>query len=346
MVCFSREIGVVFGARRAIAALPGVCGSCGQVAEPRHALAASGAGAPFRVSYCVGCDLWLARRRLLHTSAAGLAALLTALATAAVFILSPWLGWFAQWGLVLAAAGAPFGALCVAHLARPELSRVEGARLSGADLLGHPAFVRVVAQASGLPCGTRRAASPLLLAGIGGVLLTGVAAWASSLALHPVLVIVNVRPVPVRILVDGRSVARLPAGGFENAAATRRVRVPVGLRRLKGVDEEGHVGAELMARFAPGKVHLFAPGRSGHCFWREVDGYGRVAGRRVEPMSLTQQFWVLDGVDSWFSPNPASVGDRWSSGGVMVALRHALCDLAPGGAAAPSGPRPPLPSWR
>ena len=38
------------------------------------------------------------------------------------------------------------------------------------------------------------------------------------------------------------------------------------------------------------------------------------------------RFWVLpDSIDIWFAPLPQEVADGMSSGGVVSALRHALC---------------------
>ena len=89
--------------------------------------------------------------------------------------------------------------------------------------------------------------------------------------------------------------------------------------------------ARVQVTLDAGALYLFAPGAANHCFWLERDTYGKASEAPIIRRLGGKDgfFSIPTRIDSWFSPNPDPGADTRSSGGVMVALRHARCPDAP-----------------
>lgn len=149
--------------------------------------------------------------------------------------------------------------------------------------------------------------------------------------------ILNLTDSPLMITVDGRAAVEVAPSSNESARAGSLVEWPTGRQEVLAISEDGREIARRSVHIRAGREHLFAPKANGTCFWTETSGYGRAghASRLVAPLSSGTDFWVLPRIDTWFAPNPTQVEDARSTGGVLVALRQALCEEAPDQAQAP-----------
>jgi hypothetical protein len=151
---------------------------------------------------------------------------------------------------------------------------------------------------------------------------------------HPLLRIINVTEGRVQVTIDGRFQAFVEPTSVESPAAGVELRVPSGARELVvRAAGDGRLVSRQTEQFDGGRVHLFAPGSDGYCFWLESTGYGRAgkSSAHYEPLPTDRGFWTLPrDVDTWFAPNPPpGEGDARASGGILTALRQAPCAEAP-----------------
>lgn len=145
----------------------------------------------------------------------------------------------------------------------------------------------------------------------------------------PAVVVLNLSAGSAALFVDGHHLGLVESTSLESPSAGLRVRLAVGQRaiELRTLSEDRAVGAQRV-QVEPGGQYLYAPASEGYCFWLEYDGYGReVREQRRVPLSADSEFWRLpERIDTWFASNPGSTGDVRSSGGTMLALRHARCE--------------------
>jgi hypothetical protein len=149
---------------------------------------------------------------------------------------------------------------------------------------------------------------------------------------YPRLVVLNFGPSVVDLAIDGRQVGRVEPTSLESRSAGFRLRVSAGEHVVTIRTPEQEKVDQRSITLSAGRMHLMAIEDQGYCFWLETDHYGRGAPKRRKHrlLSPSRGFWLLpERVDSWFGPNPTSSGDERSSGGAMVALRHAPCEEVP-----------------
>jgi hypothetical protein len=169
---------------------------------------------------------------------------------------------------------------------------------------------------------------PLLSACVLGLAVSPVLHWFE----HPEVVVLNLGVEPFVVLADGRTIARVPAMSLESPTAGVHLRLAAGTHRIELESEQGQPLASAELRLSRGRTHLYAPLSQEHCFWLERDVYGRAAPpeERYRALPDETRFWTLPrDIDTWFEKNPDPSGDQRSSGGTLVALRHARCTEAP-----------------
>lgn len=148
----------------------------------------------------------------------------------------------------------------------------------------------------------------------------------------PKLVVLNFGDTPVQLLVDDEAVGHVEPTSLESRSAGTRVRVSAGEHVVVALTPEQVEVERRTLRLDAGGLHLLALGASGYCFWIERDHYGKQTSQPKSHQLLDPRrpFWRLpERVDSWFGPNASPSTDDRSSGGTMVALRHAPCDDVP-----------------
>lgn len=149
---------------------------------------------------------------------------------------------------------------------------------------------------------------------------------------HPKVVILNLGLEPFDVVVDGRNVTEVPVTSLESPAAGVHVRLASGVREVSVVSKAGAVLSSGTLELHAGRTHLYAPLSDEHCFWLERDTYGRAEPpeERYRRLPEDSRFWTLPrDIDTWFHENPDPSSDDRSSGGTLVALRHARCGEAP-----------------
>lgn len=148
----------------------------------------------------------------------------------------------------------------------------------------------------------------------------------------PTVVVLNLSPHDLELLVDGRPAQRVPVSSLESSDAAVRLPLPAGTHwfEARTVAESAAV-ARVQVTLDAGALYLFAPGAANHCFWLERDTYGKASEAPIIRRLGGKDgfFSIPTRIDSWFSPNPDPGADTRSSGGDMVALRHARCPDAP-----------------
>jgi hypothetical protein len=180
-------------------------------------------------------------------------------------------------------------------------------------------------------CVTRR--SPLSAWLVSGVVLSAALAWFFFWLYHPLVRVLNLTENRFEVWVDGRMLAGLDPTSAETPRAGAELYLPAGRRNIKVLSTEGENVSSLSVRLETGRAHLFAPGAQEHCFWLEIQSYGRDAQVRPEyfPLEGEARFWVLEmRIDNWFSENPPASGPSSRlSGGTATALRQAACSEVP-----------------
>ena len=172
------------------------------------------------------------------------------------------------------------------------------------------------------------AALPISVAAIGP------AAYATF---FPTLVILNLSAHDIELSVDGRALERVPLSSLESADAGTRLSLAAGTHLLEArAIADATVLERAQVALDAGELYLFAPASVGYCFWLEIDTYGKAStSKQIRRLGGNSGFFRLPGrVDSWFAANPEPGADVRSSGGDMVALRHARCPDAPSSATA------------
>lgn len=171
---------------------------------------------------------------------------------------------------------------------------------------------------------------PLLSAPVLGLLLAPALFWFE----HPEVVVLNLGPEPFVLVADGRAVASVPPTRLESPTAGVHLRLAAGPHQVELRSEEGQPLQRAELRLSRGRTHLYAPFGEDHCFWLERDSYGKAEPPELRYRALPDdtRFWTLPrDIDTWFSKNPDPSSDHRSSGGTLVALRHARCAEAPSG---------------
>lgn len=323
------------------AVLPHECACCLTTAAESRREVRSTDGATLIVPYCSSC-LWHVSAAATRSLAATLASVLFAVTFAAALPL-----------LWTAPAAPLYGAIVVAGALFPlAVLRIFGARRRA----GHAAHSRAVwflrdgqvacassawaerlQQTAGQRGAPRRArepnANPWALSGVGVALM----AVPLFYPLHfPEVRVVNLTGSVLTISSDGREICRVTPTTQESPSAGVIARFPAGHRLVRAMNAEGELIDERRVFIQNRAEHLYAPGSDAYCFWLETTAYGRhadkpgVAPRAIEPLRHDKQFWTLSPlVDTWFSPNPATASDQWSTGGELNALRQARCLEAP-----------------
>jgi hypothetical protein len=178
-----------------------------------------------------------------------------------------------------------------------------------------------------------RASEPWVWSRLMGVTLGVALAPVMYTFQHPETVVLNLSETPFEVVLDGKSLTRVEVTSLESSSAGVRLRIASGRHSvvLRGLDGHELLKEELV--LTAGRTHLYAPLSPGYCFWLEADAYGKAKPQeRYRPLPQEQRFWTLPvDVDTWFAQNPEPVRDERSSGGTLIALRHARCDQAPGG---------------
>jgi hypothetical protein len=173
-----------------------------------------------------------------------------------------------------------------------------------------------------------RFASWLLVGPLSGLVLAP-AGWYLH---HPQVRVLDLNETRIALYVDGRHVADVEPTSAESTLAGIEIRIPAGEHELEARGPDGNAIHKARVNVRSGRHHLYAPGGERHCFWLEEARYGRLGSEpaRVDPLTGVERFWVLPRrVDTWFAPNPAPPSEQQWSGGVLVALRQALCSEAP-----------------
>jgi hypothetical protein len=320
------------------ALLPEECACCGMPATHRLA-ARRGDGVSVLTGYCDECaeHQAAAASRVL---ALALASLILALVVAAGLpLLAPRVGAVGLVSASVFAAVLPLVLLLLPALApdAPHTARARavtwerGQRLWCADAR-YGGRVAELNGARAVPAARREdLGSPWLSA---GPLLGIGAACLSYFVYHPLLRVINLGSARIDVSVDGARLVSVDATSNESPSAGALVRVPAGQHVLSVSSAvDGSLLARVPVEFQSGESHLFAVGAVDTCFWLETTGYGaeQLAKPSYQPLKSESHFWVLPGgIDTWFSPNPASSDPHsHSSGGLLTALRQAPCADAP-----------------
>ncbi len=148
----------------------------------------------------------------------------------------------------------------------------------------------------------------------------------------PQLVVLNFSEGPISVEVDGSTSHAVEPTSLESSRAGGKLRLNSGHHDLLVRDAKGAAIEEREAYLQAGRPHLLAVASKDYCFWLERDSYGKQAEarRHFTPLPRGDGFWVLPtSIDSWFAANPTPAQDERSTGGTMVALRHALCSDVP-----------------
>lgn len=326
-----------------VAVLPRACANCNDVASA--AVSESRAGQSLLIPYCHRCARTLAR-----SGTAQLGAVLAASMLVVTLLLTlPWM--FATLDLAAFAAivaGVAALPLALAAFLRPRTE--DGQRCTGRAVFWlrdgrlacfNETWARNLADdAAGSETPpeltSRSLREPLLPRWTWVIPVLGLALAPSVHGFaYPSLVVLNFSPTEVLITVDGKSVAAVEPTSLEARRAGTRLRVAAGSRQLGVVDTAGELVEQREIRLQAGGLHLYAVGASEYCFWLEIDRYGKPQAdgaheRERQPLDTSSPFWVIPTrIDSWFGKNPEATDDRRSSGGSMVALRHARCAEAP-----------------
>lgn len=166
-----------------------------------------------------------------------------------------------------------------------------------------------------------------------GPLALGLLATPSLYSLNfPKLVVLNFGDTPVQLLIDERLAGHVEPTSLESRSAGTRLRVSAGEHVVVARTPEQVEVEKRTLRLDAGGLHLLALGARGYCFWLERDSYGKQGSqpKTYQMLDQARPFWRLpERVDSWFGPNASPSTDDRSSGGTMVALRHAPCDDVP-----------------
>jgi hypothetical protein len=151
---------------------------------------------------------------------------------------------------------------------------------------------------------------------------------------HPEMVVLNLGEAPFLVVVEGQTLARVPVTSLESRTAGVHLRLAAGRRQVELLSEQGQVLLRSELVLEAGRTHLYAPLSADHCFWLERDAYGQAPAPQARYRALPDEtrFWTLPrDVDTWFAKNPDASSDHRSSGGTLLALRHARCAEAPEG---------------
>lgn len=313
--------------------LPTSCAACLQPAA--HAVAEKHRERTVLVPYCAACRDALART-VSFRLAAVVAAVLLAVTWALVLPrLWPGLTPGAYTAVVAAVAALPgFLTLVIGPAAR------QGSSAPGrAAWWWGPNHLACVTRrwagelaslnASEVQAAGRRWSPTPWLAVFGVPLLSAAVAPLAYAYLFPALIVLNLSAGPAALFVDGRELGLVDSTSLESPSAGLRVRVATGqhLLELRTLADD-HPVAPRRVHVEPGGQYLYAPASEGVCFWLEYDAYGRRAReRRRVPLSPDSEFWRLPArIDTWFADNPPAGADARSSGGTMLALRHAPCE--------------------
>ncbi|NRA33948.1 MAG: hypothetical protein HRU17_11450 [Polyangiaceae bacterium] len=311
--------------------LPSQCACCGL---PASQVSAEGdSGWQRLVPYCDYC-LGHASRPATRQLGAWLASTLLAVTASATFpLIWPWSSWAIQLIVVLLLTVTPVG---LERWWPP--SRAKGHVAAKALWLGSDGLVRLPTRAVAngwLPAG--RTGQPRREPGRrrdGRGVIFPLALAALLLPVfhrlhHPPLRVLNLSREVLSLEVDGRSMGTLQPSSSESVSAGLHLRLPSGSRQLLVRNQQGAVLAETRAELLSGAHHLYAPLSPHQCFWIEQMSYGRAKHPKAamnRALGGHTRFWVLpDSIDIWFAPLPQEVADGMSSGGVVSALRHALC---------------------
>lgn len=323
--------------------LPRACANCDDVASA--AVRESRAGQSLLIPYCHRCARTLAR-----AGTAQLGAVLAAAILVVTLLLTlPWM--FATLELVGFAAivaGAAALPLLFAALLRPRTEA--GQRCTGRAVFWlrdgqlacfNEGWAQTLAESTASSesppqLTSRSLREPLLPRWTWVIPVLGLALAPSVHGFaYPSLVVLNFSPTEVLLTIDGKSVAAVEPTSLEARRAGTRLRVAAGSHQLSVVDTAGELVEQRELRLRAGALHLYAVAASEYCFWLEIDRYGKPQGedaheRELQPLDTGSPFWVIPTrIDSWFGKNPEATDDRRSSGGSMVALRHARCAEAP-----------------
>ena len=311
--------------------LPSECACCG---VPASQVSAEGDSRWQRlVPYCDYC-LGHASRPATRQLGAWLASALLGVTASATFpLIWPWSGGAIQFIVVLLLTLAPVG---LERWWPP--SRAKGHVAAKALWLGSDGLVRLPTRAAAtawLPTGRarqRRRERSRGRDGRGVLFPLALAALLSPVFYrlhHPPLRVLNLSRQVLSLEVDGRKMGTLHPSSSESVSAGLHLRLPSGSRRLLIRNQQGAVLAETRAELLSGGHHLYAPLSPHQCFWIEQMSYGRAKnpkGAMNRALGGHTRFWALpDSIDIWFAPLPQEVADGMSSGGVVSALRHALC---------------------
>ena len=150
-------------------------------------------------------------------------------------------------------------------------------------------------------------------------------------AASPIVRVVNLTGDQLVVEVDGVRRASIPPTSVESPSAGAELRIAAGEHSLVARALDGSELERTDAVVASGQLHLFAPASTGHCFFLETIGYGRSGERRAEraPLDGPPHFWSLpDDLGGWFAAPPeAAIAETRLTGGTVVVLRHAPCEL-------------------
>jgi hypothetical protein len=321
---------------------PPTCACCGALAADSLNEARRESGRSIMVPYCTAC-LFHASSVGTRRLAIGMASLLVALTLLGAL---PIVGLHLPvWAFVIlvAAGGVLPIALGVLVFGRPQEGHTARGRAvwwsrEGDQLLcTREAFAAEVAAARGARPRRIQAFEPVATPAVfAGVALATILAPIVHEAMHPRVRVLNLTGTRITIVADGIERVTVEPTSQESPVAGAEIALLVGVRALKALTAEGDPVDERGAELSFGADHLYALGASGVCFWLERTDYGRarapgVAVRALEGLGAGSGFWSVHGyVDTWFAPNPDSGDDGTSTGGSLVALRHAPCLEAPG----------------
>jgi hypothetical protein len=314
--------------------LPADCANCGATAG--HCSKEQHRGKTLLVPYCTRCFLGLERERTRLFFAA-----VSSVFVAATLLLTLPRLWPSA-GVVPYAAISTLSA-CVPVVIALFVERVAGAgQTSGgravwwlgphAIACTNEAWATALARRNEAASGAADAREPFAWPLLSGPVLALALAPLSFSFQHPVVVILNLGLEPFDVVVDGRPVAEVGVTSLESPASGVHVRLGAGVRHVELVSRTGAVLLQQDLELHAGRTHLYAPLSDEHCFWLERDSYGRVEPpeQRYRPLPEGTRFWTLPrDVDTWFHENPDPSTDDRSSGGTLVALRHARCSDAP-----------------
>lgn len=316
--------------------LPAGCANCGEIAG--QCSKEQERGRTLLVPYCTRCFLTLERERTRNFFAA-----LAGVILAATLLLTVPRLW-GNAGVVAYASVAVLGAalpVFVALLVRavPGEGQTSGGRAVwwlGPQALACTASgwaAELVQKNDGATSRSERLRAPFVWPLLTGPVLALAIAPLSFALQHPKVVILNLGLQPFTVVVDGRAVGEVPITSLESPTSGVHVRLAAGARRVELVSRAGQTLASETLLVHAGHAHLYAPLSDEHCFWLERDAYGRAERpeQRYGKLPEGTRFWTLPrDVDTWFHQNPDPSTDDRSSGGTLLAVRHARCSEAPG----------------